>query len=120
MTGYRYTPSDRIEQLRALERSLTELIPVAEAAPATINLAPQYRDALEKARVLIGGSFNQEDLSNLSRSIPDAFHRHKDWMPPLELSAEVHWQQPDWFKHLDAKLLPVLDIAVKLREIGYY
>lgn len=41
-------------------------------------------------------------------------------MPPLELSAEVHWQQPDWFKHLDAKLLPVLDIAVKLREIGYY
>ncbi|ULU23185.1 hypothetical protein [Dyella terrae] len=120
MTEYRYTPNDRIEQLRVLERSLAELIPVAEATPATINLVPQYRDALKKARALIGGAFSQEDLSSLSRSIPDAFHRHKDWMPPLEQSEDGSWQEPDWFRHLDGKLLPVLDIATKLREIGYY
>lgn len=120
MAEYRYTPNDRIKQLRALEKSLGELIPVAEATPATINLVPQYRAALERARTLIDGAFGQEDLSNLSRSIPDAFHRHKDWMPPLEPSEDGHWQEPDWFKRLDSNLLPVLDIAEKLREIGYY
>jgi hypothetical protein len=103
-----------------MERSLGELIPVAEATPATINLVSQYREALERTRALIGGAFNQDDLSSLSRCIPDAFHRHKDWMPPLEQSEDGRWQEPDWFKRLEAKLLPVLDIAAKLREIGYY
>ena len=120
MTEYRYTRNDRIEQLHALERSLGELIPVAEASPATVSLVPLYRHAQERTRALIGGSFNQADLSSLSRSIPGAFHRHKDWMPPLEESGDGRWQEPDWFRYLDAKLQPVLDIAAKLREIGYY
>jgi hypothetical protein len=117
---YRYTPNDRAEQLRALEQSLVDLIPVVEATPAKINLAPQYRYALEKVRALIDGFFDQEDLSHLSRVIPDAFHRHKDWMPPLELSEDGHWREPDWFTRLDSRLAPVLNIAAKLRVIGFY
>lgn len=120
MAEYRYTPNDRIAQLRSLERSLGELIPVAEITSATIDLVPQYREALERVRTLACGDFSQEDLSNLSRAIPDAFHRHKDWMPPLEPSGNGQWQEPEWYTRLDAKLLPVLDLAAKLREIGYY
>jgi hypothetical protein len=102
---YRYTLNDRTKQLHALEQSLVDLIPVAEATPATINLTPQYRYALEKVTALIDGVFDQEDLSNLARAIPDAFHRHKDWMSPLEPSEDGHWQEPEWFKRLDSKLL---------------
>lgn len=120
VTEYRYTPNDRAEQLRALEQSLVDLIPVVEATPAKMNLAPQYRYALEKARALIDEVFDQEDLSHHSRVIPDVFHRHKDWMPPLELSEGGHWQERDWFKRLDSKLAPVLNITAKLREIGFY
>lgn len=120
MAEYRYMPRDRIAQLRSLERALGELIPVAEATHAVTDLAPKYQEALEQVRALSQGDFSQEDLSNLSRSIPDAFHRHKDWIPPLELSGDGRWREPDWFTELDAKLRPVLDIAARLREIGYY
>lgn len=120
VTEYRYTANDRIEQLRALEQSLVDLIPLVEATPAKANLAPQYQCALEKVRALMDGVFEQEDLSQLSRAIPDAFPRHKDWIPPLELSEDGHWQEPEWFKRLDSKLAPVLNIAAKLRVVGFY
>jgi len=120
VTEYRYTLNYRAEQLRALEQSLVDLIPVVEDIPATMDLAPRYRYALEKVRALIDGVFDQEDLSQLSRVVPDAFHRHKDWMPPVELSEDGRWREPDWFKRLDAKLAPVLNIAEKLRILGYY
>jgi len=69
---------------------------------------------------LLGGAFDQEELSKLSRSIPDAFSRHKDWVPPVEPVGDGRWQEPDWFLRFESKLQPVLDIAEKLRQIGYY
>ncbi|MDR6935698.1 MULTISPECIES: hypothetical protein [unclassified Luteibacter] len=120
VTEYRYTANDRVEQLRALEQSLVDLIPLVEAIPAKADLAPRYRCALEEVRALMDGGFEQGDLSQLSRAIPDAFPRHKDWIPPLELSEDGHWQEPEWFKRLESKLAPVLNIAAKLRVTGFY
>jgi PAS domain-containing protein len=120
MAEHRYTREERIEQLHALERALVELIPVVEATPEAASFTGRYIDALESTKALLGRPFDQEDLSTLSRSIPDVFPRHKDWMPPLQRTEDGHWQEAEWFKRLDGKLLPVLDVAAKLRVIGFY
>ena len=118
MAEYRYTHSDRIEQLRTLELALLDLIPVARGLG--IKEAARYEWALGRTRWLIANGYTQDDPTGLGRQVPDAFLRHKDWMPPLELQADGSWQEPAWFRQLEEKLHRTLRAAGVLPVLGFH
>ena len=107
-----------MEQLRALERALLDLIPVARKLEVT--QVPQYESALDRTRSLIANGFTQVDLTGLGTHVPDVFQRHKDWVPPLEQYADGTWAEPAWFQELEEKLQPTLRAAGKLPILGFY
>lgn len=116
---YTYTRDDRNKQLNDLSKALGKLIPIAEKY-ATRNLQ-QYEDAKKKIQFLLDNGFTQEDLSLLSREVPDVFDRHRDWESRiLEQKEDGSWSEPDWFFELEAVLQPALEAAGVLRRLGYY
>jgi len=119
-TVYFYTAEDRNNQLINLANTLRELIPVVTAFPEFSSKVKCYELALGEAEILLNSSFSQEQLSALGRSVPDLFFRHKEWFPPLVEVSPGNWQEEEWFKALDAKLLPALSAARLLCEVGYY
>ncbi|WP_050940401.1 hypothetical protein [Vibrio harveyi] len=92
---YHYTNIDRLKQLNDLKGRLTLLI----------------------AHLICNG-FNQNQLSNVSDSIPDLFNRHKDWVPPLEVGSDGKLSEPQWLLVLENYLQPVLKSARELKELG--
>ena len=117
---HRYTTAERRQQLQALTVLLADLIEATESLPQMAQLVPRYRLALEQTQKLLGSGFTQEQLSGLGRAIPDAFVRHKDWLPPLEQAANGSWREPEWFTMLEARLQPTMKAARLLCELGYY
>jgi len=107
-----------MEQLHRLEVALAELLPVARRQ--SLAEVEQYEWALERARWLLLNRWTQDDLTELGRQVPDAFVRHKDWVPPLEQRGDGRWEQPAWFQELEDKLQPALRAARVLPEIGFY
>ena len=118
MAEYRYTHSDRMEQLRALELALLELIPVAQKLG--ITEAAQYEWALSRTRWLMANGHTQDDLTALGTQVPDVFSRHKEWMPPLEQLPDGSWREAAWFQELEEKLQPTLHAAGMLPVVGFY
>lgn len=116
--GRLYTRAERQRQLVDLINALTVLIPEVERLSDFANKAENYREARSVAKRLLKEGFTQDDLSALSRSIPDLFSRHKDWVPPLEPTAGGGRKEADWFVRLDGKLQPVLEAAFLLRTLG--
>ena len=100
--------------------ALSELIPMVVNNPSHVQRSDEYVDALEKAKLLLLQGFDQDELSDLSRSVPDLYFRHKEWTPPMERDSAGNWCEPTWFSDLEKKLLPVLDAAKVLRTVGYY
>lgn len=117
---HRYCIDERRQQLTELVAALPNLIDVTRSTPQVTHFTSEYEAALEQATALLAFGFNQEQLSALSRSIPDAFPRHKDWIPPLEKALDGKWQEPSWFVSVESKLQPVLRFAEVLRMLGYY
>ena len=120
MAEHRYTIRERRRQLKSLAKSLRELIPTVAANPEFSDRTPLYQVALDETERLLQQGFVQEDLSNLAKSIPDLFFRHKEWMPPVEETDDGKSVQPEWFVKLESRLVPVLRNAMILRELGYY
>ena len=116
---HRYCIDERRQQLAELVAALPDLINVTRSTPQVTHFTSEYEAALEQATALLAFGFNQEQLSALSRSIPDAFPRHKDWIP-LEMAPDGKWQQPAWIVSVESKLQPVLRFAEVLRMLGYY
>jgi len=100
--------------------ALSELIPVVANNPFHAQRSDEYRNVLNRAELLLLQGFNQDELSYLSRSVPDLYFRHKEWTPPMERDSAGNWCEPTWFSDLEKKLLPVLDAAEALRTVGYY
>ena len=115
-----YTQSERVTQLMTLIDALSELIPVVANNPFHAQRLGEYMDALEVAKLLLIQGFNQDELSDLSRSVPDLYLRHKEWTPPIEHDSAGNWCEPTWFSDLESKLQPVLDAAQVLRMVGFY
>lgn len=120
MHEHRYNKEQRFQQLSELRLALRDLIGVVSVLPSFAHLKSAYEAALADVENLQLHGFEQEHLSALSRAIPDAFHRHKEWIPPLERDAIGTLIEPEWFLSLESKLQPVLSKARVLRELGYY
>lgn len=120
MAEYRYTEADRKSQLNALAVALSELIPRVRENTEFASKAKSYEDALAVARSLLSDGFNQDQLSQLGRAVPDLYFRHKEWTPPLEKSSDGAWKEPEWFVRLEEKLAPALAAAELLTTVGYY
>ncbi|GGD12714.1 hypothetical protein [Halopseudomonas salina] len=116
---YTYTKNDRTEQLNELCLALSRLIPIAEKyAPGNLQ---QYEGAKAEADFLLTNGFTQEELSTLSREVPDVVDRHRDWESQiLEQQEDGTWCEPSWFVELEAVLQPALEAAGVLRRLGYY
>jgi len=114
-----YTKVDRIKQLKVLSQALGKLVPIAEKYVP--NKLEQYKNAIARTAFLLKNGFTQDDLSSLSRSVPDVFDRHRDWKSEiLEQKEDGSWCEPDWFTELEKVLQPVLEAAGMLRQLGYY
>jgi hypothetical protein len=87
--------------------------------PQFVEQASSYHLYLTEVSRLIEQGFEEEELSVLSRAIPDMFGRHKDWIPPLEQTASGRWIEPEWFTELESYLQPMLAQAFLLSTIGY-
>ncbi|KZZ82402.1 hypothetical protein A3767_00125 [Oleiphilus sp. HI0133] len=119
MGEYRYTEKDRIEQLNALIPALEKLISYLKEKELFLDNVASYECALEEAQRLLGNGFTQKELGALERSVPDLFHRHKEWIPPLE--TEGDYSTPaKWFEELEEYLQPARSAAGVLSIIGYY
>ncbi|KPX27279.1 hypothetical protein ALQ08_103673 [Pseudomonas syringae pv. delphinii] len=119
MTEYRYTEAERIQQLQLLEQGLVALLHVS----VQLGLAqtPYYQEALCQARFLMETGFTQTDLTRLSRSVPDAVSRGRDWESQyLIQKPDGSWGWPEWFLELESQLAPVMKSAETLRMLGYY
>jgi hypothetical protein len=119
MNEYHYTEIDRKSQLAALRQALVELIPVAKSTGVPQSAA--YERALAETGRLIARGFVQEELTSLSRMVPDVVLRHKDWESQLLVrNADGRWVFPKWFEELECKLQPALKAAGVLAVLGYY
>jgi hypothetical protein len=112
-----YTVEERRQQLVDLAAALPRLIEMVRTLPKLLHLVPEYEGALVRTGELLKQGFDQAQLSSLSRSVPDAFIRHEEWSPPLELHADGSWREPEWFAPLEERLQPVLKAAGMLREL---
>jgi hypothetical protein len=113
-----YNESDRRGHLRELVASLERLIPVAR--DLKLPQLPSYEAALVQARDLSESKFSQADLSSLSRSVPDALPRHRDWESNyLQRRPDGSVDLPAWIEALEAVLQPTLRAAEILRTIGH-
>ncbi|HHP0483038.1 hypothetical protein CGJ38_19840 [Vibrio parahaemolyticus] len=115
---YHYTNNDRLMQLNDLKGRLTLLIAHLQLNHNDTKIISIYERALFDVDELICNGFNQNQLSNVSDSIPDLFNRHKDWVPPLEAGSDGKLSEPQWFLALENYLQPVLKSARKLKELG--
>ena len=120
MTEYRYTKDDRIVQLNELKKTLSDLIAYLENSERYKDKVSVYQAALDVTINLIEHGFDQEQLSELKRNIPDLFARHKEWIPPLEKNDAGNWIEPGWFQETESYLQAVLKAAGVLSIIGYY
>ena len=120
MTEHRYSKEERRQQLRELAATLPRLVATVSALPQLRHLNGRYELALDEVGELLRNGFDQAQLSELGRSIPDAFARHKEWVPPLERTLDGQLREPDWFVELENSLQPVLRTARILCELGYY
>lgn len=119
-TEYKYTKAEKTEQLKAVIEALEKFVPYLEANERYQAQSPIYRAALMEAEDLFNDGFDQDALNQLSEDIPDLFHRHKEWIPPLEEDKNGKLQEPTWFTELETHLQPVLEAASKLPVVGYY
>ena len=115
---YHYTNNDRLMQLNDLKGRLTLLIAHLQLNHNDAKIISIYERALFDVDELICNGFNQNQLSNVSDSIPDLFNRHKDWVPPLEVGSDGKLSEPQWFLALENSLQPVLKSARELKELG--
>jgi hypothetical protein len=120
ISEHRYGIGERQRQLAELVASLRALIPVVAETPQVSHLTIAYEQAMAQATALLHAGFRQEELSALSRSVPDIVSRHKDWMPPLEQEKDGSWREAPWFTNIEPLLQPVLKAAGLLRVLGYY
>lgn len=120
MSEHHYSVAEREAQLKDLIAALPPLIEHVHASQKFAALAPQYEAALALARSLLANGFTQEQLSQLGRSVPDAFHRHKEWEPPLVQQSDGSWAEANWFAQLESVLQPALRAAGFLCIVGYY
>ena len=120
MTEYRYTKDDRIIQLNALKTALSNFIAYLENSERFKDRISVYKASLEVTINLLENGFEQKQLSELGRNTPDLFHRHKEWIPPLEENDKGKLVEPEWFQELETYLQPVLKTASVLSIIGYY
>lgn len=120
MSEHRYTAEERITQLTRLAAALREAIPAVALHSPVAHRDVEFRAALAECERLLQTGFTQEELSTLSRAVPNLFPRYKDWMPPMERAPNGQLFEAPWFAELDAKLQPVVHAAGKLREVGYY
>lgn len=107
-------------QLTALKEALSSFIPYLESSQRFEDKVSIYKTSLEVTIDLLENGFEQKQLSELGRNTPDLFHRHKEWIPPLEENDKGNWVEPEWFQELETYLQPVLKAARVLSIIGYY
>lgn len=120
MSEYRYSTKDRQAQLERLAAALRSLIAVLPSIQEFSSRVGDYESALQRCEALLLKDFTQEQVSELSRSVPDLYFRHKEWVPPLERTPAGEWREPDWFVGLEERLQAVLKAAELLRIVGYY
>ncbi len=119
MSEYIYSEEDRKRQLVELVEALKELIPLA--GKLDLHQTADYENALARSGRLLAEGFTQKELSTLSRSVPDVFHRHRDWESSILVEGEDgSLAEPEWFRELEEKLQPVLKAAAELSVMGYY
>lgn len=119
MSTHIYNETDRKAQLKQLANALVELIPVA--CELNLDQTASYEKALVRTNELLTRGFTQKDLSELARSVPDVFYRHKDWESKMAMKQQDgSWDYPSWFKKLETKLQPALSAASELSTLGYY
>lgn len=112
-----FSEKQRVEQLRSLIGSINLLIPALQESKQYVDSIETLQEAaLEANRLLVEG-FVQDDLSNLSRSVPRLFWLHKEWCPPLEADG---LSEPLWFKTLAPLEAKVTEASERLRVIGEY
>ena len=120
MNEHRYTVEERITQLQALATALREAIPVVAAHSPVAHRDAEFSAALTECERLLQTGFTQEELSTLSRAVPNLFPRYKEWMPPMDRAPNGQLFEAPWFAEVDAKLQPVVHAAEKLRQVGFY
>ncbi|WP_258870077.1 hypothetical protein [Vibrio alginolyticus] len=118
LVEYHYTNNDRLMQLNDLKGRLKLLIAHLQLNHNDAKIISIYERALFDVDELICNGFNQNQLSNVSDSIPDLFNRHKDWVSPLEVGSDGKLSEPQWFLALENYLQPALKRARELKELG--
>lgn len=116
----KYGVAAKKKHLQEFSRSLEAFLSHVEAVPELQSSAPSYRECLVRADNLLANGFSQEQLSELSRSVPQLFWLHKEWVPPLELALDGRWVEPRWFREYAPKHQAVVEAAEQLRVLGEY
>jgi hypothetical protein len=115
-----FTREDKVAQLKELERTLSNLVFHLVSTGKFKSQIPVYRNILNVCRDYIANGFEQSQLNELGRNVPDLFTRHREWNPPTDerLSGEYGKKPAKWFVNLEAVLQPMLEAADILPAIG--
>jgi hypothetical protein len=73
MTVHYFTPAKRQQQLQLLAEALERFLPELELSGQYPQQLGAYRSVLLETQRLLASGFCQEDLSTLSRGVPQLF-----------------------------------------------
>ena len=115
---YYKTTDDRRTELQRLVEELERLVAWIIRTGHFADAIPVYRECQEEARRLLGSSFTQEDLCNLSQRIPRLIHLHPRWEPPLVEAEPGRWTLPAWYVELEPIHVAAFELVTELRVVG--
>ena len=121
MSLHYYSEKEQARHLQGLVNAIEAFVPELQQSGHHLETLVAYQRSCAEAKQLLLQGFVQEDLSNLSRSVPQLFWLHKEWSPPVEwLALAGESRDAHWFKRLEPLEAAVTAAAEKLRVVGEY
>ena len=121
MSLHYYSEQDRARHLQDLVDAIEAFLPELMQSRQYFETVMAYQRSCAEAKQLLLLGFVQEDLSNLSRSVPKLFWLHKEWSPPTEwLAPAGDSRDAHWFKRLEPLEAAVTAAAENLRVLGEF
>lgn len=116
-----FSEKERALHLQDLINAIETFLPELRQSGQYLETLVEYQRSCAEAKQLLLQGFVQEDLSNLSRSVPQLFWLHKEWSPPSEwLALAGESRDAHWFTRLESLEAVVTAAAEKLRVVGEY
>ena len=121
MSLHYYSEKERAQHLQDLVSAIEAFLPELQQSGQYLEALAAYQQSCAEAKQLLFRGFVQEDLSNLSRNVPQLFWLHKEWSPPAEwLSPAGKSCDAHWFTRLEPLEVAIIAAAEKLRIVGEY